>query len=455
MTRIFLLLMGVALGAPLHAAAENGAVPQPAPAPALLEPDLGQGLPLPDPADAADEPSQRRRTGLIPGARLSLTHELGGRWRDGREVTSHRSSLRIEYEKHVADNFFVRLDAMETAHWSTDHRAESRGHSTLAESNVREAYVQFGTGQTSIKLGRQILIWGESDAGAITDVISPRNLTELVFISLEKARIGQFMLTVEQFTPVGDWQFFYVPRARYNRYPESTDLYSFTSGNAAYTAEGSGRLHEYGMRWKKTFGRSDVSLLAASLLDNDRALRATGTLADGTPLFARRPQRLKMLGGTFNLASDEWLLTAEVARKSPLAYNDASYSLQLEKDLFETSLRAEYSLGNGGNHSVSLEAVNRRVLGWENTILPTPRNRNILVFGWRNAFRNETVNVDFLSVYDTTYTSFTHSLFTSYKVTDSVTLGLDIFYLNVKDSRNELYMFRGQNNAILRLTYQF
>lgn len=392
---------------------------------------------------------------LLPGARFSLKHELAARIRAPNRLANNRTSFRMEYEKYFWDKFYLHFDVIETAFWGKDHRAQARGRNVFTESTVRDAYLQFSQGNTSVKLGNQILIWGESDAGAITDVIAPRNLSELFFISLEESRISQFMLTVDQFTKIGDWSGFYIPDAQFNEYPEPGTAYYLDpfAGNVQVRRRDFDQA-EYGLRWKKTFGGSDVGLMAARLVDNDYVYRPDGFGADGLPRVVRDSQRFDMIGATFNHVLGPLLLSGEIAKKSPRAFMTASLTPVL-KDEVDTSVRVEYSLGNAGTHSVSLEAVNRRVLDWDRRILPTARDTNSLVLGWSNSFLNETLSANWLTVYNQTYTSYQHSLFLNYKLNGRISLSLDAFYLSVRDRRNDLYAYRGQNNAVLRFLYQF
>ena len=390
------------------------------------------------------------------GARFSLKQELANRIKKPYPLANNRTFFRVEYEKHFLDNFYLHFDVMETAYWGKDHRAKARSVDVFTESTTRDAYLQFSRANTSVKMGKQILIWGESDAGAVTDVISPRNLSELFFIPLEQSRIGQFMLTVDQFSPLGDWSFFHVPDAQFNQYPEKGTAYfidPFEGVAEARTADK--KLREYGLRWKKTFGRSDISVMAARLIDNDYVIRSDAPASDARPLIRRDAQRFNMLGATFSHVTGSLLFSAEVAKKLPKAFLVPASRRIVQKDVVDTSLRVEYSLGNAGNHSVSLEAVNKRVLDWDKRILPTPKNSNSLVLGWRNSFLNENLTVDWLTVYNPNQTSFQHSLFLGYKLDGRVSLSLDAFYLSVKDRNNDLYAYRGQNNAVFRILYQF
>lgn len=389
------------------------------------------------------------------GTRVTLKHELSARLHDPQALSNNRSSVRVEVEQHFLDNFYVHADVIGTAFWRRDHRARAGDRDgVFTESTIRDAYLQFSLGSTSIKAGRQMLIWGESDAGAITDVISPRNFTELFFISLEEARLSQFMVTLDQYSPVGDFSLFYTPSARFNRYPEpGTAYYLDPFGGAAQTRTDKHKLREYGVRWKKTFGNTDLALMAARLVDNDYAVRQEGVLADGRALLVNQAQRFGMLGMTVSHAIDGFLLSSEVARKSPRALLDPATLQPVLKDGIDTSLKVEYSLG--GNHAVSVEAVNRHVHNWTAALAPAPRNANSLVLSWSNTFFNDNLSANWLTVYNQTHTGYQHSLFMSYKVNNRFTLNLDAFYLGVKNRDNELYPYRGQNSAVLRALYQF
>lgn len=394
---------------------------------------------------------------ILQPARFTLKHELSNQITSPHDFTSNRSSFRIEYEKYFLGNFYIQFDSKLTAFWNTDHRAQAEDENVYFETTSRDAYIQFSKGETSIKVGTQILIWGESDGGAITDVISPRNLSELFFISIEESRIGQPMINLDHFSDLGRWSLFYIPDPEFNEYPEEGTAYYLDpfNGLAEYRNEDSDKdLSEYGFSWKKTFGRSDIGLMAASLIDNDFAYRQTGNTPEGKIILERTKPRFDMAGITFNYAQGNYLFSGEIARKTPKVFNDAELQL-LERDIVDAALRTEYSLGKGGGHSVSLEVVSNHVDDWSADIVATPKDRNSLIFGWNNHFFNEDLTVNLISIYNKPYTSYQHSLFMTYKWNNHITLNLDAFYLSVKDERSDLYPYRDKSNVILKILYQF
>ena len=178
-----------------------------------------------------------------------------------------------------------------------DHRAQAQDKETTTENFTLEAFIQVSFADTSFKAGGQILIWGESEGGAITDVISPRDHSEAFFISLEESRIGQPMLLVDQFTALGDLSAFSIPD------PEDNAAYDDAEFNAPAhyrEARSDAPVCEYGGRWEKTFGQSDVPLVAASLMENDESHRMDGFDADGEMIIAREKARFTPAGLTFN-----------------------------------------------------------------------------------------------------------------------------------------------------------
>lgn len=408
---------------------------------------VSSDTPLPNDRGAARAAPQQRDT------RFTLEQELSTGISTPAAVANDRTLFRLEYQKYFLQHFYLNLDTTATKFWGDDHRFRT---GSSAELLLRNAFLQFSAGNTSVKLGRQLVIWGESDAGVITDVISPRDLRELFFISLEASRLSQFMLLVEQFTRFGDWSVFYVPSASFNKYPVSGDLYyinPFPGFTQRLTV--GGNLQEYGLRWKKTFGNSDISVMAANLLDSNYAYREQGTAADGTSLIDGFAKRFNMVGLTFNRAMANVLFSAEIAEKSSLPYFSGTTLQNIDKNDVETSLKVQYLLGNGGDHSIGLEVVNRHVMGWTSAIAPTARDSNTLVFSWGNSFLNQNLNATWLTVFDATHTSIESSLFLDYKLTNQVGLSLDAFYLRARDRNSPLNPYDGVSRVVARVLYQF
>ncbi len=152
-------------------------------------------------------------------------------------------------------------------------------------------------------------------------------------IRIKESRIGQPKVILDQFSPIGDWSLFYIPDPKFNEYPAESTAYYYGpfAGQVEFRDETSDDpVYEYGMRWKKTFGKSDISFMAASLLENDYTYRLDGFTAAGKMLIARTEQRFSMVGMTFNYTRGNFLYKGEIGKKMPRSFNDESYRLSKE-----------------------------------------------------------------------------------------------------------------------------
>ncbi len=405
--------------------------------------------------DTSPETSASFIRELSAASRFTLKHEVSYKTVEPEKIINNRSSFRWEFSKFFWDYFFLQFDTKLNAFWGNDHRAQAEDKDPLLETNTKEGFLQVSAGNTSVKAGIQILIWGESDGGAITDVISPRDLSELFFISLEESRIGQPMVVWDQFTDIGDWSLFYIPDPDFNEYPEEGTAYYFDAfaGNAEFQDESSDEaLHEYGLRWKKTFGKSDLSLMMASLIENDYAYRKDGITAGGKHLITKTKQRFSMAGIAFNYVTGNYLFKGELGRKAPQSFNDASYQI-IKKDVSDVALGLEYS--PGGRYTLGMEAVNRHIHDWNEELVGTDQNTRSLVISWSDTFLNEDLAVDWSTSYTEPRVALFHSLRGSYKWNDHVTYELEGFYPDVADEDNSFWIYRNEKRITFKAQIQF
>ncbi len=392
---------------------------------------------------------------LLAPARFTLKHEVSFKTESPRQIMMNRSSVRLEYSGFFQKYFFLQLDCKLNGYWGNDHRAKAEDKSLLMETKTREAFLQASIGNTSIKVGRQILIWGESDGGAITDVISPRDYSELFFISLEESRIGQEILLVDQFSDWGDVSLFYIPNPGFNAYPKEDTAYYYDpfNGQAVYRdATSDGSIEEFGMRCKKTFGKSDISVMAASLMENDKAFELAGYTSGGEMILVKHKERYSMKGFAANFVKGNFLYKGELALKSPRSFNNASYQI-VKRDVLDAALGLEYS--SGGSTTIGLEMVNSHIYKWSEELIGTDENSRSIVFVLNRTFLNDTLSVDWMSNYTFPREAWFHSLRSSYKWSDDLTLELEGFYPVVSDETHDYWVYREQKQLAFKAQYQF
>lgn len=408
----------------------------------LTSGDAGLIYSLESTGDGSDSASFWSRNVFTP-MRLTLMHEASYKVESPTRFIKNRTAIRLEYSKFFFKNLlYFQYDSKLLAFWSNDHQAEARDKDIWFRLRTREAFLQASFGRTSIKAGIQLLVLGESDFTAITDVISPWNYSELFFVAPEESRIGQPMVSVDQFSKIGDWTFFFIPIPAYNEYPRAGSAYGIEMlrNIEAPKRRINGNDFEYGMKWKKTIGNSDVSILAAHLMDND---------------FFVRKQRSKLVGMTLNHAKGAFLFKGEVAWKSPrnfYAVKENAISIE-QKDVVDASLALNYSRGSKFN--ASLEGANSHIVGWNDKLQIFPKNYSTLTLNITMRFLNENLSVNWMTLWLVYYPSFLHMLTTTYQWNDKVNLSLLIGYPDVRDRRNILLMYADQKQVNFRIQYQY
>jgi len=379
--------------------------------------------------------------------RITLAQEASYKLESPDYIVKNRSSARLEYSKYFLDHFFLQLDAKSTAFLREDHRHDAEG----TDTRVSQAYVQGTFKQTSINAGLQTIAWGESILAPITDEVSPRDNREAFNFNLEELRIGQPMLTVDQYSAAGRWSAFFTPDASFNKNPERGSAYYVNPfGDDVRIIKGAqpnGGKAEYGASWRKSFGSADFSVVAASLIDNDYALRR-----DDAGRIVQEQTRYSLSGMTFSYAIRKFLVKGEMGIKSGKAYTDALLQI-VKKDAVDSYLGLEYR--HSASLSLGVEAINQHVAGWESDIQSAPRDRQSLLLTLNKLMLNDDLSINVLNFYNRPNSSMLTMLLTSFKWNDNLTLGLNAIYPYTDDEQSPLWSLRDQKQLVFRVQYQF
>lgn len=391
--------------------------------------------------------------------RFGLKYEMAYKVTKPDRIMNNRLSYRLEYSRSFFNHFSLQVDTKIFTFLKNDHRARNttfwfNEHAKEADfsfgGRTREAFVQASFGKTSIRAGIQTIVWGESDFAIITNEISRMDYREPLSLSIDELRIGQPIITIDHYSQYGDWSAFFTPDPEFNEHPKEGTGYYYEpfNGNVEYQSEtDDGSNFEFGLRWKKTFGKSDFSIMAASLINNEHALRMVNP-----ELITRSKHRFHMAGVTFNRAISNVLVKGEMAIKAGKAYNDASFQI-VEKNAFDASLGVEYYMTN--TFTVTMEAVNYHIMDWSNNIQGVPKNNYMLLLAMGKELMKNNLSVNLASMYNGPYATFFNVLTTSYNWNDRTTLHFDMLVPITNDSSSGLYIYRNQKQAVLKIQYQF
>ena len=210
------------------------------------------------------------------------------------------------------------------------------------ELEYRETYIE-GKPLTNldVRVGRQILVWGNSETFRVTDVLNPLDNRDPGLVDIEDLRLPVCMVRTDYHRPVAagylDLTGVIIPEMRFNKEPVyGNDFYPFDMPQPhdnipAQNFENS----DYALSLKGVFRNWDFSLYGAYLYNDDGYLKKTGQqaypvpMADGSvvwqtvDIYERYHARLWMAGLAANFAVGDWLLKTELARLDGYRYLNA------------------------------------------------------------------------------------------------------------------------------------
>lgn len=395
---------------------------------------------------------------LITPAKISSQYEFAYNMISPSGIRNNRNSLRIEYSKFFLEHFYLGLDAKVSAYWPRDHRTRSTTvwiNDEPSEEEIslgalaREAYLQATVGALSLKAGVQVPAWGEFEFISVTDELSPQDFREPLVVSLEELRLGQPMIILDQYSKLGNVSAFLVPYPLFNEHPRQGTSYYFDPfmGMPVSDWDRDPWEMEYGLRWKRNFDNTDISLVAARMLANEHyySMPQPGRIEKGI-------QPYYLAGGSLNYALKQTLLKAEVAAKLPRAFMDETMA-KAEKHVLDAALGLTYNWN--ATTSVTVEAANSHVLEWSGRLQGVPRNAHTVVGMLRKQLFNDDLSLAWISIYNGPYRSYFHTLSASYLWSDWITVSGEILWPDPDDPRSPAWSLREQKQAAFRIKHQF
>ena len=191
------------------------------------------------------------------------------------------------------------------------------------EADIREAYLDFSSGDWDFRLGRQHIVWGETVGLFFADVVSAKDLREFVLVDFDYLRIPQWAARGEYFRGDFHAEAIWIPVMSYNkvgRYgadffpvlPPPPPGYGLEVADAKRpddTLENSG----YGLRLSYLWSGWDVSGFYFNSPDLDPAF-SRQVVGGASPRVRYTPvhERVARMGGTFAKDVGTALLKGEI-----------------------------------------------------------------------------------------------------------------------------------------------
>ena len=399
-----------------------------------------------------------KENGLFEDARFSLNHQLGYRFQAPEKIVSNRTSLRLEWNSDISENLLFQFDGKGILHYADDHltKAHDPSQGYFVDFNMREFYFLGSFGKWAFKVGRQVVIWGESDA-SVLDVVSPQDFREIYFTSLEDSRIAQNLARITYFSPQSEWDLFINPDPQTNKYPQPETEYHvpLPEDDPGYQIlENSNVNTEFGLRFKKYYESGDYAFFAASLNENQPSYSAaSGTGNEKIELEKKYPP-YQLLGVGGNMIFSNTMVKAELAYKFNQTFAAKTLTEPVyQKNTVETAWDFEYLIHQNAKWVVGLK--HQHILEWEENINEN-KNTTDIFLGGNHLFFHQTLELEYSLNHDPKNEDSVHRLTMLYRIMDDLKLEISTVHFYPSDSSSGILAhYRGKSRLSAGMTYYF
>ena len=208
----------------------------------------------------------------------------------------------------------------------TDNYPETVESDQEWESDVRETYLDYSSGEMDVRLGKQQIVWGDAVGLFFADVVNAKDLREFILPDFDQIRIPQWAVDLELSHDDAHAEFVWLPVREFHHLGVSGSEFEFplpapVGARTNYTDPSKPAPNmassEAGLRLSYLLGGWDMSAFYFYTWDKFPVLyrSITGGVYDFMPEY----RRANLLGASFSKALGEVVLKGE-AVLNPQAY---------------------------------------------------------------------------------------------------------------------------------------
>ncbi|OUS30138.1 hypothetical protein A9Q99_06565 [Gammaproteobacteria bacterium 45_16_T64] len=409
-------------------------------------------------------------------AQITLKHQLAYGLKHERPLVANRASIRLQWEKGFGGGLFFRADAKssfdgvyEQSKYQDNETVKQAKQEYQQQNEVREFFLQGSRADYSISVGQQVIVWGKADGAVVTDIISPRNVTESVFTTVEDSRLGQTMIIAHYYEELFNasksqqqWSFILNPDVRVNQYAMPGHPYYVSPAgieNAIIEQddpEFSIEHGELGLRWTYTEGKFDIAIMAADVVEDDPVFEWIGITPSFQPVISTFYGRYQMLGGGVNIGVGNFVIKSELAYKNNRHLNTGDMLDITQRSIWDAAAGFDYDAS--GVFDASVELSHQHVMNWNDSFAGVERNSSTLYGAVGRYYNNDTVRLQYTASLQLQNMQSLHRLETSWDVDDQLAVSIQWDHFSTRSSApttSFLTQLEALDRILLQLTYDF
>ncbi len=266
-----------------------------------------------------------------------------------------------------------------------------------SDEEIGELWLQGSlTPNLDLKVGRQILVWGQSDHLRVNDVINPADLREPGLVDIETLRRPVGMVKGDYYRGPWRWSLLLIPENRPNLTAPCGSEYSL-AGVATQASCDADAVPVDSL--SDGFSDAEIALSAMGRFSGWDLSLYGGRLNNNTPYKDRtgsteimRNARVNHLGAALNIAAGSWLWKGEVALIDGLRYFNAGSS---EKSRLDLLVGGEYR--GIADTTLSFEVLRRHINSYDTALAAATdyvdENSWQSVFAYTQDLQNDTLHL--------------------------------------------------------------
>ncbi|MBT7618790.1 MAG: hypothetical protein HN590_16060 [Calditrichaeota bacterium] len=271
---------------------------------------------------------------------------------------------------------------------------------------MREAYMDIFFDKMDLRLGKQQIIWGKADGVFITDIVSPKDLSEFLLRDFEEIRTGITAMKADYYIGNNTLEFVWIPEFTPTIMPDTSSIWSriptfslpVTIDNANWTVPDKLENSEAFVKFSGMSSLLDYELIAGSMWDDDPTIHVAPVMENGNPQpvgFTIMPEhhRLTLAGGSISTEIAGYILRSEAAYyvgKQFVSSNAQGLPINLlEKDYLHYLAGTDFSI-KGTN--ISAQFIQQVIIDYKYAIVKDEVDNTVTLLANRT-FLQETLTL--------------------------------------------------------------
>jgi hypothetical protein len=333
------------------------------------------------------------------------------------------------------------------------------GIKNAADYSLRQAFLDIYYEDFDLRIGKQQIIWGKADGVFITDIISPRDLSEFLLPDFEEIRIGINAFKLNYYLGNSTIEAVWIPLFQPTIQPEANSIWSpqmpdfplpVNYDESSLAIDNKLSNSELAFKYSHLGNAIDFELMAAYLWDDNPAMHIYSQ-PDSSLLLRPEHHRLPMMGASFGKPLGGAVISGEGAYYlgKKFSAEDLSVNGIKEKDYLHYLLGYDH---NWFGLNVSFQFIQEYILNYE-TDLRNDEVSSTLTFLIFKDFLRETLRLDMFGYYGINRSEALLRPKVAYKLADGfeAQLGANIFVGN----EGNLGQYDNNDMIYLKLRYDF